>query len=302
MSIQKPVGSRNTVRAGLIGQGIGQSLTPVMHEKEGAAQGLSYTYERLDVDQLPYKTMSLDQILEQAESEGYTGLNITHPYKVEVVSFLDRLSRAAQEIGAANTIVFQNGERVGHNTDYSGFKTALERSVASSARKKVLLLGAGGAGGAVALALIDAGVENLYSYDRNIPLATALSERILGIRPLAEISVIQNLDDVNFPALDGVVNATPMGMASHPGSAVDPNCISAQSWVLDIVYFPIETELLQRAGARGCRVINGTGMAVYQAATAFELITGQPVDIPRFERVANQMCARKRTEQKDANP
>ncbi len=287
------------ISAALIGHGIGDSLTPAMHEAEAHAQGLSYRYDLIDVESAPFADRPLADIVRTAELDGYAGLNITHPFKKEVIAMLDELSDAVQAVGAANTVVFKDGRRVGHNTDYSGFKTALLQTLPDVAKETVLLLGAGGAGAAVCLALVDAGVKQAWIFDRDQKSAQHLAQRIGELRPNVVISALLETESLDYTALDGVVNATPMGMVSHPGMAIEVDAIPSRVWVGDIVYFPIETELVQRAAARGCRVMNGAAMAVHQAAAAFNIITDHAPDIARFTRNANALIAQKQAEQKE---
>ncbi|QOL80012.1 shikimate dehydrogenase [Pseudooceanicola spongiae] len=281
---QGSLSPQTSVRVGLVGRGIGQSRTPGMHMAEGAALGLAYTYDLIDPDTMA-EAPSLETLIARAEAEGYAGLNITFPYKRDVIALLDALSPAAQRVGAVNTVVFEDGKRRGHNTDFWGFGESLRRGLPDASRKAVLLLGAGGAGGAVAHALRDTGTENLFIFDRDEGLANDLAAQVGAEVPtsLAEAADLA----------DGIVNATPMGMAKLPGTAMDVALIQPRHWVADIVYFPRETELLRAARARGCQVLDGSGMAVFQAVRAFKLFSGLEPDPARmratFEAFENQV-------------
>ena len=277
------------VRAALVGHGISQSRTPAMHMAEGKAQNLNYQYDIFDVSMPPYKSLSLAQIINFAETEGYLGLNVTHPFKIEALSLVDELAPAAELIGAVNTIVFDDGRRIGHNTDYSGFSTAFHNQMADASKDHVLLLGSGGAGNAVALALMDNGVETLSVYDIAQDQAILMAERLSVARPDKKIRIIHNLRDLDAGEIDGVVNATPMGMDKYPGTAIKVENLSSETWVADIVYFPLETELLKQAKQHGCRVMSGAGMAICQAVDAFALITGLEPDMERFSRFFSQL-------------
>lgn len=246
-----------------------------MHRAEGTAQGLALTYDLLDTD-LMSPVPPLAAILDRAEAEGYAGLNVTFPFKKDVMDHLDELSVAARKVGAVNTVVFRGGKRFGHNTDFWGFAEGLRQGLPGAALDTVLLLGAGGAGGAVAHALVDAGVQRLLIADRS---AAAAHDLAAALGSMA--AVVTDLHDAAGQA-DGIVNATPMGMAKLPGTAIDPALLLADHWVCDIVYFPLETELLARAAAQGCRTLNGSGMAVFQAVRAFNLFTGLAADPARM--------------------
>ncbi|MCJ7874159.1 shikimate dehydrogenase [Phaeobacter sp. J2-8] len=267
-----------------------------MHMAEGAAQGLNLRYDLLDTDQMPPDT-PLTRIVDQAEKDGYAGLNITFPYKQEVLALTDQLSDAARRVGAVNTLVFRDGKRLGHNTDFSGFAEGLRRGLPDVTPRRVLLVGAGGAGGALAHALHDMGATDLMITDRRIEAAVALAEAVnaaanaLGVDTVAHTvahtvaRAVPHTKDHIAPAIEqaeGIVNATPMGMAKLPGTPIDTTLLSDRHWVGDIVYFPRETEFLRAARARGCRTVDGSGMAVFQAVRAFHLFTGVTADDRRM--------------------
>ncbi len=281
------------MKAALIGEGISCSLTPAMHEAEGCAQGLSYQYDLFDSAQAPYLGMPLSDIIEKALADGYTGLNITHPFKLEAAAIADTLSGSAGELCSVNTITFGDAGTIGHNTDYVGFRSALRQYLHGASLEHVLLIGAGGAGRAVALGLIDQGVQQLTIHDRNKEHAAKLAHLLCAVRPEANIKTAPEIAVIDFQTLRGVVNATPVGMMGHPGVAIDVADISPQTWVADIVYFPLETKLLAIAKQHGCRVMNGSGMAILQAVSAFELITGHKADATRMVASFNTLLEAK---------
>ncbi|WP_425097659.1 shikimate dehydrogenase [Tropicibacter sp. S64] len=254
-----------TIQVGLIGKGIQLSRTPAMHVEAGQALGLDYRYDLIDPDQMDSEPQFTD-MLDRAEAAGFAGLNITFPYKKAVIPHLHHLSDAAKNVGAVNTVVFRDGQRFGHNTDFWGFAEGMRQYLPGADMATVLLLGAGGAGGAVAHALKDLGTETLLIHDINPDGAAKLAAETGGMP-------VTNLEDAADKAT-GIVNATPMGMAKLPGTAIPTSLLRPEQWVTDIVYFPIETELLRDARAKGCRTLNGGGMALYQAVRAFELFTG----------------------------
>jgi quinate/shikimate dehydrogenase (NAD+) len=281
-----------TLRVALVGHGISASLTPAMHMAEGRALGLRYQYDLIDTGTAPYRDQPLSHIVRAAQDNGLAGLNITHPYKRDVIRHLDHLSDTAHRLGAVNTVVFSQGQRIGHNTDCSGFATSFRRVLDGVQVQRVLLLGAGGAGAAVAFALLECGVSDLLIHDINPDQAVELVARLQPAFPDACPCPIQALDHAATNALDGIVNATPMGMASHPGSALPLDLLSLDRWVADIVYFPPTTALLAKARAVGCRVMPGAGMAIAQAVDAFELFTGYRADPDRMAQTFNRLCTR----------
>src|ERR1700733_1585903 len=129
---------------GLIGSSIGGSLSPAMHEEEGSKLGLHYVYRRVDLEALKLDITALSDLLVSAERMGYNGLNITYPCKQAVIPLLDELSDDARALGAVNTVLFKNGKRIGHNTDWSGFARAFQRGLPDVSLEGVLQLGAGG--------------------------------------------------------------------------------------------------------------------------------------------------------------
>ncbi|EIM17645.1 MULTISPECIES: shikimate dehydrogenase [Pseudomonas] len=264
---------QNTVLAGLIGAGIQASRTPALHEHEGDAQGVRYLYRLIDLDQLQLDSNALPDLLLAAERMNFTGLNITFPCKQSIIPLLDELSPEARGIGAVNTVVLKDGKRVGHNTDCLGFAEGFRRGLQGVALERVVQMGAGGAGAAVAHALLSEGVQQLSIFDvesaRAQSLADNLNQHFGPGRAKAGVDLPATL-----AAADGLVNTTPMGMAKLPGMPVPVELLRPGLWVAEIVYFPLETELLRNARALGCRTLDGGNMAVFQAVKAFELFSG----------------------------
>jgi len=264
------------LRVGLVGHGIQRSRTPAMHVAEGRRQNLDYRYDLFDPEQ-PGQTDNLSTIIAQAEAQGFAGLNITFPYKQAATALVDDLSDAARKIGAVNTVVFREGRRFGHNTDFWGFAEGFRQGLPDAPRETVLLIGAGGAGVAVGYALVDLGVQHLLIADRRPEAVLALVE---GINTATGTRCAHAAPDLEAAAksADGIVNATPMGMAKLPGLPLDPNFLEPRHWVAEIVYFPLETEFLRVARATGCQTLDGSGMAINQAVRAFHLFTGLTAD------------------------
>ena len=284
--MQQPV--KPAVLAGLIGAGIQASRTPAMHEHEGDAQGIRYLYRLIDLDALKLDVSALPRLLDAAQHTGFTGLNITFPCKQAVIPLLDELSPEARGIGAVNTVVFADGKRIGHNTDCLGFAEGFRRGLGDVPRQRVVQMGAGGAGAAVAHALLSEGVQQLSIFDvdeqRAQDLAANLNRNFAGDRARAGRDLAQAMN-----AADGLVNTTPMGMQKMPGMPVPKALLRAGLWVAEIVYFPLETELLREARALGCRTLDGGTMAVFQAVKAFELFSGVQADAQRMQDHFNGM-------------
>ncbi|OAE13578.1 shikimate dehydrogenase [Pseudomonas simiae] len=269
------------ILAGLIGSGIQASRTPALHEQEGDAQGLRYLYRLIDLEPLQLSINALPDLLNAAELMQFTGLNITYPCKQAILPLLDELSDEARGIGAVNTVVFKAGKRIGHNTDCLGFAEGFRRNLNDVARHRVVQMGAGGAGAAVAHALLAEGVEHLSIFDVDASRARDLVDNLAQRFGARRAQVGNHLENAMAEA-DGLVNTTPMGMAKLPGTPVPPALLRAELWVAEIVYFPLETELLRSARALGCRTLDGGNMAVFQAVKAFELFSGETPDAQRM--------------------
>jgi shikimate dehydrogenase len=275
---------------GLIGSNIQNSLSPALHEDAFEAAGIHGHYHLMDLDVLG-KT-DLRAMLQSVRRVGFAGVNVTHPYKEAVIPFLDALSSEARQIGAVNTVVIgKDSSTVGHNTDRIGFRRAFieEFGEKLAERSVVLLLGAGGAGRAVAFALIDLGAEAIFIYDKDKSRGVALCADIEGLAP-GRSKAVGNLADVAGSAA-GIVNATPIGMLDYPGVPIAPELISEAHWAADIIYTPLETLFIATARAKGSRVMCGGSMCVHQAAEAFRHFTGTAPDITRLHRVFAAACS-----------
>jgi shikimate dehydrogenase len=282
--------ARPLLRAGLLGRGIKESLSPRMHEAEGARLGLRYQYRLFDFDELGLADSDLPIVVRKLRLGGYAGCNITHPFKEQVAPLLDRLSDDAVSVGAVNTIVFEDGKAIGHNTDCWGFAESFRRGLKSPRLDRVVLIGAGGAGRAVARAFIDLGALHLAILDTDREKASRLTATLDVAAGATSAAVVTDLEEA-LRSADGLVNATPVGMVKYPGIPVDPRWLRRELWVADIVYFPAETELLRAAAAAGCDTLPGEGMAIFQAAGAFSRITGatpDPGEMARHFRSPNR--------------
>lgn len=278
-----------SILVGLVGTGIQLSRSPALHEREGAEQGLAYVYRLIDVEALGLDATALPDLVAAARRLGFTGLNVTYPFKQAVIPLLDELTGDARRLGAVNTVVFApDGRAVGHNTDWSGFADSFVRELADVPRRRVVLLGAGGAGAAVGHALLTLGAGELGIVDTDAPRAVRLVADLNAHFGPGHAVVARDAAQAIATA-DGLVNATPVGMDKHRGIPLAAGLLRRELWVADIVYVPLETELLRAARALGCRTMSGGGMAVFQAAGAFRLFSGRVPDVARmlahFERM-----------------
>ena len=286
---------------GLIGSNILKSLSPALHEDALGAAGLAGHYHLMDLAALQ---RNLPDLLQAVKAIGFAGVNVTFPCKESIIPLLDEVSSEARQIGAVNAVTIdRKGRTTGYNTDRVGFCRSFEETLArkSSDGKTAVLIGAGGAGRAVAFAVMDLGIANLLIHDLDMSRATALAADIVAhFGPRA--NPLENPDE-GIGNADGVVNATPVGMHGIPGQPLRLTSVEAHHWVADVVYTPLETDLIKAAKSRGAMVMNGGGMCVHQAAEAFRLFTGETPDVARLHRVfAKAAAAREAEDSRGAPP
>lgn len=272
---------------GLIGDGVLPSLSPPMHEREAEFHGVRLVYRPIDLPTLGLGLQHVPGLLRHARLLGFNGLNITHPYKQAVLSLLDEVSDDARALGSVNTVVFEDdGRMTGHNTDHLGFRKGFEEGLPGATLDRVVQVGIGGAGAAVAFALVRLGVQQLTVADLVPDRARQLAE---SLNAAAGRDVVRVAEAAEVPEAiqmaNGVVNATPMGMAAHPGTSFDVGLLNSSQWVSDVVYRPLRTELLVRAQEAGCRTLDGGRMCVHQGAEAFRLFTGLEPDSQRMRNI-----------------
>ncbi len=255
---------------GLLGRPVAHSLSPAMHHAAFRELGLNAVYVAFPVTDLAQAAAGLRGL-------DIGGVSVTIPFKEEIIPLLDEIDPQAARIGAVNTVVNRQGRLVGYNTDWLGALKALEDKI-SLAGRRVLILGAGGAARAIAFAVQEKeGQAAVTDLDRDKALALA---RKLWVEVVAPDYL------ADYPA-EVLINATPVGM--EPGIddlPLDPSLLNRFGVVMDIVYRPLETRLLREARLRGCQVIDGLQMLIYQGAAQFELWTGRPAPREVMARAA----------------
>ncbi len=283
--------SPRKVLIGLIGAGIQKSLSPALHEEEARHHGMRLHYQLIDLDRSASSPGQLPTLLSAARIMGYAGCNVTYPCKQAVIPHLDDLSEEARAMGAVNTVVVtQDGRLVGHNTDGSGWAWGFQRALPGADLAHVVLLGAGGAGAAIAHAVLRLGAQRLSIVDAQPERAAQLAadvNALYGAR--AQASDVESA----MAQASGLIHATPTGMDKLPGLPLDAGLLRPAQWVSEVVYFPLETALVRAARALGCRVSDGGGMAVGQAVGAFELFTGVVPDAARMDAHFRQLVTRR---------
>lgn len=258
---------------GLIGANIRHSLSPAMHEAAGAAIGIDVRYHLIDASVLEFTAADLPKLLDGVRHLGFAGVNITHPFKEAIVPSVDSLDAAARRVGSLNTVVVREGRLIGYNTDFSGFLTAWRHVFGERRPGGVALIGAGGVGRAIGHALATLGADALHIIDVDGARAEALVRSILAAHPSLKIAAARDI--AALTAIDGIVNATPVGTYAHPGLPIPEPAISA-TWVADAIYTPLETRFIAAARRAGAAIMAGGELAIGQAIDAFALFFGQP--------------------------
>ena len=269
------------VLTGLVGRDILASRSPWLHEREADAHGLRLVYTSLDFSARGWGDEQLPPTLDALQRIGFAGVNVTYPFKQSVIGLVDELAECARTIGAVNSLAFVGPRRVGYNTDVTGFQRGFTAGLPGARLEHVVQFGAGGGGAATAHALARLGLRRLTLFDPQPQRIEALVARLGATFPDARFGAGRDPAE-SLAGADGIVNATPMGMAKSPQPPFPASLLEARHWVADIVYFPLETPLLRAARERGCRCLDGSGMVVNQAAEAFEIFTGRRADRARM--------------------
>lgn len=270
----------STLRLGLIGDNIAQSRSPLLHRICGIQNGLDVTYDSLVPKEL---NATLDQIFQQCHDSGYRGINVTYPYKEQIVAKLQIDDPLVRAIGAANTVVFGADQPTGHNTDYSGFVAAYTRVRKDAPTGPVLMIGTGGVGRAVAFGLAALGTTDLRLVDRDAAKAEALADALRRAAPAMTVSVWPDAPRAAKGA-SGLINCTPVGMVGYDGTALAGTAMAGATWAFDAVYTPVKTQFLTDAAHYGLDVISGWELFFYQGVHAWSLFSGLPLDEIRLRR------------------
>jgi shikimate dehydrogenase len=269
---------------GLLGANIMGSLSPALFAAAFAATGIDGFYHLMDADRLNEKR--LDRMLAAVKAAGFAGVNVTYPFKQDVIPMLDALDPEAKEVGAVNTVVIApDGRTTGFNFDRRGWRNAFAETFGAERAKgaTVVMVGAGGAGRAVSCALMDLGVATVVISDQDDKRAQALASELATHFGAERVRVSRDLA-ADVTAADGVVNATQTGMRGFPGNPVPVAAMNAKQWAADVIYTPIDTAFIKAAAAKGCKTMSGDGMCVHQAVEAFRQFTGVTPDLPRLHK------------------
>ena len=271
----------NTRMVGIIGNPLGHTLSPTVHNAAFDYMGLNWCYVPM-----PVQEGYLKEAVEGLKALRFVGVNVTMPFKTEVLSVLDEVAMFAKSVGAVNTILLDKGRLIGYNTDGRGFYTALVKDLGYDVKgKKILIMGAGGASRSVTVSLALAGCASIVVVNRSPERGRQLTEIVTKSAPGIEIKWLSPNDnyDLLIAESDVIINATPLTNFHGSALRIPVAMLNRNQVVCDLNYSIYQLPLLQEAEARGARVMDGKGMLLYQAAAAFEIWTGldAPVEVMR---------------------
>jgi shikimate dehydrogenase len=264
--------------SGLIGANLGNSLSAPLHDATFAALGVPGFFHVMDIDELGLGVDALPRLMEFVRIGGFSGTQVTYPCKEHVVALMDNLDPHAARIGAVNTVVARGGKLKGHNTDWFGFHADLMQRFGDNPERlaNIAVVGAGGAGRAICYALAMAGAGCVRIFDKEPGKAATVAATLSGV----SATTLSSVDNLDLACVDatGVVNATELGMLGKLGTAIPAEYLRSGMWVGEVIYTPLETELVIAARQKGLDVMTGDGMNLYQGIESFRLITGLDPD------------------------
>lgn len=266
------------LKLGLIGQSIAKSRAPSLHRMLGELHGVEVSYELHEPRDASPEAFA--ETLTRLRAEGYRGCNVTFPYKQIAVAHATEMNRAVAQVGSTNTLRFDGDRVFAANTDYTGFIRGYRGRIGDQPAGRVLLLGAGGVGRAVAFALFDLGATAVDVYDLNADGARALAQALIDAGFNARAVTSAQLPEA-AAAADGLVNCTPVGHYKTPGIPLDTRLIGGQRWAFDAVYTPLDTEFLVAAHGAGLAIVSGFDLFFYQGLDAYEIFADTRVDPDR---------------------
>jgi shikimate dehydrogenase len=266
-------GGTGELRLGLIGDNIGASRAPLLHRLAGEMLGILTRYDRLIPAE---RRQDFDAVFADCAATR-RGINVTYPYKEVAARKVTVDDPLVRRIGAVNTVLFGRGGATGHNTDFTGFRAAYRRVRGQATPGRVLMIGTGGVGRAVAFALAGLGAEALRLVDRDRRKAEILADELRAAAPVMPVEVAGTAEAAASGA-DALINCTPLGMDGYPGTPLPRGAMAGASWAFDAVYTPEETQFLGDAAAEGAQVISGWELYFYQGLHASRLFTGRSVD------------------------
>lgn len=261
------------LKLGLLGNGISKTQSKKLHELIGELYHIEASYELMDLSQK--ENVNIKEELSRCENDDFDGVNVTHPYKIEAFKDIKLMDGFPTGLTSINTVVFKDTQ-IADNTDYLGFMQAYKNQFANSKPGKVLMLGAGGVGLAIAFGLYKLEVEELIIYDMNEELLTSLVTTLKNAGVNARGVEASLIDEMR--ACDGLINATPLGMFQYPGCAFPDDGFVNQKWAFDAVYTPVNTQFLQTCKEHDIQTISGFKLFLYQGVEGFKRFSGINID------------------------
>jgi len=269
-----------SLKLGLLGNGIGRSRVGLLHEMIGRLCGLDVSYQLMDLSDR--KSVIIEDELRRCRDEGFRGVNVTHPYKLEAYDCVTTSPDFPRGLSAVNTVLFEGDAMQADNTDFSGFCIAFRNHFGADFKPgKVLMLGAGGVSRAIAFGLQTLGTTELIVYDTQPRNADGLLSSLRDTEMPARLAGADLV--VEMRHADGLVNATPVGMYQYPGSPFPEQGYARQRWGFDSVYTPENTEFMQRCNAHGIETLSGFKLFLYQGIDAFSRFSGRTVSAKQVE-------------------
>jgi shikimate dehydrogenase len=266
----------------VIGNPVGHSLSPALHNAAFAEKKLNFCYVAFHVEDLAAAMAGVKGL-------NLLGLSVTIPHKVAILPYLDEVEETARRIGSVNTVLNKEGRLIGYNSDGMGAVRALKEADIPLPGKKIAILGSGGAARAISFALgKEVALKEMMLLGIEVDECRHLAEDLEKAVPFPVGWEPLNPETLNrhIPDSDGIVHCTPVGMSPHPDQSIlDRKLLRSGQFVFDIVYNPLKTKLLEEAASEGCRIVPGVEMFIHQAVFQFELWTGQAAPVDRMRRV-----------------
>ena len=270
------------IKLGLLGNRIGHSRAKSLHELMGELHGLSVHYQPMDLAAKGHA--DIESELLRCREQGLRGVNGTHPYKCDAFKCVETLPEFPAGLTSVNTVLFEAGRLLADNTDYKGFCRAFRAHFGKAQQPgRVMMMGSGGVGLAIAYGLRSLMATELVIHDSNPQAAQDLAVQLGDGSFKVRLAEPANLID-EMRAADGVINATPIGMFQSPGNPFPAQGFARQQWAFDAIYTPEETEFLHQCRARSIDTISGFKLFLYQGVDAFRLFTGIEVDAEATEK------------------
>lgn len=271
---------KRKLKLGLIGNSISKTQSKKLHELTGEIYNFDASYELIDLEEV--ENPNIHKELEKCLKQGFDGVNVTHPYKLDAFKCIDVMDGFPKGLTSVNTAVFKDEKIIADNTDYLGFIESYKKQFGNKNPGKVLMLGAGGVGVAIAFGLLKIGVKELVIEARHDHLFDALSKPLsalgMKVRKL-EKSLVEEMKEC-----DGLINATPVGMWKYPGCAFPEEGLGGQTWSFDAVYTPVNTEFIKLCQKYNIETISGFKLFIYQGIEAFKRFSGIDVDGEKVEQ------------------